>query len=428
MTFSAVCVMVLYVNWDGFANAWYRMARLEPPGTPNLDRLVAGGTVLTRHFCGIPAITNPMQQTLVSGAWPQKTGNCYRYFDRETRRVVQTGRLNPCETIAEAAVRRGLACASVHGWYEECRGCRPGDAGNPYIAEPALRNFEGRVQLLLDYLGGKPVPSSGKKVTMQRRPDYMTLYADDIDTVCHNGARLPYAQLRRAKTLEEWYGNLRYTVQRMDRALGRLMDIPGVTLALAADHGGMPYGAAGFGVDAAGAARPRLPELLKAIREGGIRVAVVESNQEDIPADAQAALLVLETQAQLTWLQPVDEGRQRAVCERMLSLPFVRAVLDRRAQRDWGAWAGMCDLFIATRPPYFLRRDEDSAFVGGSHASLEDTVLRPFCAFWGAGIRQGCEVTGRTSLIDFAPTVCRLLGIEGPRDADGRVLTEVLEG
>ena len=49
-------------------------------------------------------------------------------------------------------------------------------------------------------------------------------------------------------------------------------------------------------------------------------------------------------------------------------------------------------------------------------------------AFWGAGIRRGCEVTGRTSLIDFAPTVCRLLGIEGPRDADGRVLTEVLEG
>ena len=213
--------MLLYINWDGFSASWYRMAHASPLGTPNLDNLIAQGTVLLQQRCGIPAITNPMQQALISGAWPEKTGNCYCYFDKAARRIVKTGRLNPCETIAEAAVRHGLTCASIHGWYVENRGCTPGDAGNPYIADISLRNFEGRVQLLLDYLAGKPVPSGEKMITLLNRPDFLTIYADDIDTVCHNGARLPYAEMRRASTIDEWYENIQYAVWRMDQALER---------------------------------------------------------------------------------------------------------------------------------------------------------------------------------------------------------------
>lgn len=54
-------------------------------------------------------------------------------------------------------------------------------------------------------------------------------------------------------------------------------------------------------------------------------------------------------------------------------------------------------------------------------------MLDPFCAFWGAGVRRGVKVQERTSLVDFALTACRLLGIEGPQDAVGRILTEALE-
>lgn len=72
--------MLLYINWDGFSASWYRMAHASPLGTPNLDNLIAQGTVLLQQRCGIPAITNPMQQALISGAWPEKTGNCYCYF------------------------------------------------------------------------------------------------------------------------------------------------------------------------------------------------------------------------------------------------------------------------------------------------------------------------------------------------------------
>lgn len=419
--------MLLYINWDGFSASWYRMAHASPLGTPNLDNLIAQGTVLLQQRCGIPAITNPMQQALISGAWPEKAGNCYCYFDKAARRIVKTGRLNPCETIAEAAVRHGLTCASIHGWYVENRRCTPGDAGNPYIADISLRNFEGRVQLLLDYLAGKPVPSGGKMITLLNRPDFLTIYADDIDTVCHNGARLPYAEMRRASTIDEWYENIQYAVWRMDQALERLMRIPGVTIALASDHGGMPYGIAGFGADADEAALPRLAELVQAIQREGVAVAAIEKEGDPVPADAQAVLLAMETQAQLTWLVPASEGRQRAVLEGIRALPFVRAALDQNAQRALSAWPGMCDIYITTRSPYYLCGYEGRPFAGGSHAALEDTVMDPFCAFWGAGVRRGVKVQERTSLVDFAPTACRLLGIEGPQDAVGRILTEALE-
>jgi arylsulfatase A-like enzyme len=42
--------------------------------------------------------------------------------------------------------------------------------------------------------------------------------------------------------------------------------------------------------------------------------------------------------------------------------------------------------------------------------------------FMGAGIPPGRDPQ-RTSTVDFAPTLARLLGIPYPRDVDGRVLS-----
>ena len=160
------------------------------------------------------------------------------------------------------------------------------------------------------------------------------------------------AEMRRASTIDEWYENIQYAVWRMDQALERLMRIPGVTIALASDHGGMPYGIAGFGADADEAALPRLAELVQAIQRAGVAVAAIEKEGDPVPADAQAVLLAMETQAQLTWLVPASEGRQRAVLEGIRALPFVRAALDQNAQRALATWPGMCDIYITTRPPY----------------------------------------------------------------------------
>lgn len=417
--------MLLYVNWDGFSYDWYQMAR-EDGGTPNLDAMAARGAILRAHYCGIPAITNPMQQTLVAGAWPEKTGNCYAYFDKTLRRVVQTLRRNDCENICEAAIRQGKTCASVHGWYFENRGCVPGDASRPYI-QNNLPNFETRVSLLLDYLDGKPVPSGDTTVTMGKRPDFLSLYADDIDAVCHNGRRLPYPELSRASTLGAWRDNLRYTVRRMDQALGRLLALPDTTVALAADHGGMPFGAAEGGEADADAKKGRLAPLVAAIQSVVPGLFVFEKADQTPPQDAEAVLLPMGTQALLTYLTEPGEAKRREILRRVAALPFVHRCLDRRAQAEYGAPKDFCDVYVTSRSPYYFGGENTDGFVGGSHAAMEESVLHVFCALAGKGIRRGVSVSEKTDLTCFAPTLAALMGIDAPADATGAALTAVLE-
>ncbi|MEG2207049.1 MAG: alkaline phosphatase family protein [Clostridia bacterium] len=417
--------MLLYVNWDGFSYHWYELAKQCGAGTPNLDRMIQNGAVLLNHHCGIPAITNPMQQTLVSGAWPAKTGNCYTYYDRETRKAVQTLRLNRCENIVEAAQKRGLACASVHGWYFENRGCIAGDESRPYI-QNFLPNFETRVALLLAYLRGEAVPSGEGTVTMHKHPDFLAIYGDDIDNVCHNGARLPYPEMKRARTLEEWYRNFIYTVQRMDKALGALLELPDTCVALAADHGGMPFGIPAFGVSAEAAHQLHGDELLGAMEGAGLTPYVLKGADDTAPEDAQAVLLLLGTQAQLTYTAPVSDATKARVQQAVRALPFVHRCMDQAEQAGYGASADFCDLFITSRAPFHFGPYPANEFVGGSHAAMEDSVLHVLCAFCGKGIKHGVQVTQATTLVDFAPTLCALLGFDGPQDKTGRVLTEVL--
>lgn len=417
--------MLLYINWDGFSYAWYQMARQRPPGTPNLDRLIAQGACLDNHYCGIPAITNPMQQTLVSGAWPQRTGNCYVRLERESRFIEPTLRLNRCETLAEAARRQGKSCASVHGWFFENRGCRAGDPESSYI-HGNWPNFETRVAAALDYLQGKPVPSGDGMLRMRRRPDLLAIYADDIDTVCHNGLRLPYPELKRATCLADWYQNLTDTVHRMDRALAPLMALEYVTIALAADHGGMPFGTAAFGVSREDAAVSRRKELLQAIRRAGVNPHVADGLSVPIPKEAETALLCMDTQALLYAMIPQDPEVMGRVRREVMALPFIDACMPPQEQRRYGAADDFCELYITTRPPWHLGLSTQGAYVGGSHAATAESVMHVFCAFWGHGIRPGARVSRRTTLPDFAPTLARLMGIEGPRDHTGDVLSEII--
>ena len=63
----------------------------------------------------------------------------------------------------------------------------------------------------------------------------------------------------------------------------------------------------------------------------------------------------------------------------------------------------------------------------GAHGHLsEGERFVPF-AMWGTGIAQGKTVFEPRSILDLAPTICYLLGVEPPGGSTGRVLTEALE-
>jgi hypothetical protein len=64
----------------------------------------------------------------------------------------------------------------------------------------------------------------------------------------------------------------------------------------------------------------------------------------------------------------------------------------------------------------------------GAHGHLsEGERFVPF-AMWGEGIAYGRTVENSSSILDLAPTICYLLGVEPPNGSVGRVLKEAMEG
>jgi hypothetical protein len=63
----------------------------------------------------------------------------------------------------------------------------------------------------------------------------------------------------------------------------------------------------------------------------------------------------------------------------------------------------------------------------GAHGHLsEGERFVPF-AMWGAGVPEGREVAEPRSILDLAPTICYLLGVEPPKGSVGRTLIEGLK-
>lgn len=134
----------IYINWDAFRRDYYDWAN-EPgqPGTPNLNYLMSRGTYFPNAHNGFPSITNPMQTSIVTGAWPATHGNLYKYYDASENIVIASGRHNDAETIAETASACGLTTASVQQFMLQGRGTSEEDPSHLYI-QPGGR-FEARV-------------------------------------------------------------------------------------------------------------------------------------------------------------------------------------------------------------------------------------------------------------------------------------------
>ncbi|NLW55707.1 MAG: hypothetical protein GX050_03650 [Firmicutes bacterium] len=93
-----------------------------------------------------------------------------------------------------------------------------------------------------------------------------------------------------------------------------------------------------------------------------------------------------------------------------------------------GVKAGFADLIISPQPPFHFRLSSAGVMrARGQHDSLAEEAQRIGTFMWGRGIKKGITFQGRVYTEDFAPTMARLLGINAPLDATGRVLYEALE-
>ncbi|MGE5571751.1 MAG: alkaline phosphatase family protein [Bacteroidota bacterium] len=411
---------VIYINWDGFACDYYEWANASGgPGTPVLNFLASRGALLTSARNGFPSITNPMQTSIVTGAWPAVHGNTYRYYDPVENIVKQTGRDNCAETIAEAVERSGLSCASVQQFTLDGRGAYPSSPSHLYLQPggPWRRRLAEAVKILRL----EPVRSGSGQgyVTPSEIPRFLSIYADDLDAAGHNSG-IAYG-LSLAFDYGSWKAKMVRQLAAMDRDLGSLVDalvdlgiFERTAIVLTADHGMSPV-----------SGKSSLPDLLATLKSLGYECELL--GQGDRAADDTQVVLVsagLAVQFYFRW--DITLSQYNAIIDALAAKPYFGGYMSLHELRKAGAHPDLGQLLVWPGPPHHFKTQGFFFGINGQHDSGDDTSRRVFMMLSGAGVRPGVIIDGPVEIIDVAPTISHLLGIRPPANATGRVLAEAL--
>ena len=213
---------VILVSIDGF-----RADYLGTGSTPVLDSLAERGVRAEGLRPSFPSLTFPNHYTLVTGLRPDQHGMVDNVMRDARRPGVTYTMSNRSETndrfwwdgaepVWVTAEKAGLRTATLFwpGSESDIRGVRPGT----WLTYDKSMPAEARVERLLEWMG-RPAGE---------RPDFATLYFDDVDTVGHQSG--PESEATRA------------SIVRIDRAIGTLvagLERLGlkVNLIVTADHG-----------------------------------------------------------------------------------------------------------------------------------------------------------------------------------------------
>lgn len=409
---------VIYINWDGFAYDYYEWANgRSGPGTPVLNFLASRGALFTGARNGFPSITNPMQISIVTGAWPAVHGNRYRYYDPVENLVKQTGRDNAAETIAEAVERSDLSCASVQQFTLDGRGTYPSDPSHLYIQPggPWRRRLAEAVKILRR----ETVVSQNGPVTVPEVPRFLAIYADDLDAAGHNSG-IAYG-LSLVFNYDGWKAKMVRQLAAMDRDLGLLVEalvdlgiFDRTSIVLTADHGMSPV-----------SGKSSLPDLLATLRGLGLRCELLAPG-ERAADDTDVVLVSAGLAVQFYFRRDITLTRYDAIIDALSTEPYFGGYMSYHELRKAGAHPDLGQLLIWPRPPHHFKTQGFFFGIAGQHDSGDDTSRHVFMLLSGAGVRHGVVIDRPVEIIDVAPTISHLLGIRPPANATGRVLAEAL--
>ncbi|RCV56298.1 alkaline phosphatase family protein [Marinitenerispora sediminis] len=392
---------VVLIDWDGI-DPRYLDRYLDTPRLANLRALLTSGSEAVAG-CTYKAVSNPNRASMATGAWPAVHGNAAYVLDPATGRAVGQSRTVNAETVAQSLRRQGRTVLAA-GWYiVEGRGAAYGDPEGLYTQGDT---WEENLASVTAVLRGEPVDSGGTEVTVPRVPDYIAVYAADIDSIGHReGPDSPRIPVRLAE---------------MDAGIGVLVDAvraAGIhdrtAFVFVSDHGMTGY------------TQSLEPQVLGAITAAGHPVQRLYSGQSPAP-DTEVVLTASPRAANLYLRGAAAEEPARTRLEELLrGLPELEGVYNRAELDAMGAAASEGDFAIEAVPPYaFIDPAAVDGLPRGGHASTRE-ALAPL-GFAGAGIAVGRSLAS-PRIVDVAPTVSHLLGAEPPADAQGRVLVEVLE-
>jgi predicted AlkP superfamily pyrophosphatase or phosphodiesterase len=387
---------VILVDWDGFDPAY-----LYRTPTPNLDTLASRGSLSIAEGT-FPTISNPSRGSMSTGAYPEVHGNAAYYLDRESGRVVGEERTLHAETVAEALVGAGKTLASVQWYMVQDRGAAFGDPDHLYVEPGGL--FGTRVDAAIDILEGRPVDSGGRAVKVPEIPHFLAIYGSDLDDLGQvEGPDGP---------------NMAPLLAEMDRQLGRLVQATRdasvydrTAFIVTGDHG------------MTGWHRDLTPNTLAAISAGGYVPEVVTPGDAPKP-DTEIVVIpnaVRIANVALRGRAATSQGQQR-VRAALEGAPHTAKVLDQTDLKELRAGEKLDGIVVEAEEPWgFAPSEESGGGTRGAHGSTKE--MRVPLLLSGMGFRRGVAPHD-ARLVDVAPTICALLGVRPPGDAQGRILSE----
>lgn len=423
--------MVVYINWDGFAWYYYECANKgELAGTPVMNSLIKEGVLFSDTCTGIPSITNPMQTSILTGAWPSVTGNCYQYFDRHSSKILKTGRENRAENLAEAITRQGFRAASIHQFILENRGTFAASKENPYVQLGNNADYAARFDEAINFVKSMKVYSPAASINENIMPAFLAIYMDDLDGIGHN-SWFTYG-VPPVKSESERLESILKRLKLMDAKLGVFIQAcreagiyDKVSFLLTSDHGMTPYGIQN-GLDD-GCGYSKLPDLVNALQSMDYKTEVL-SEGKGPKKDTDIVLAPTGLQVQLFFTGQDDKPDVDRITAALTKKEYIGVVMSKTELIRRGSADEFADMLISPKPPYSFKNDKKLHKAGGQHDSLDESSQHVFALMWGSGIKKGFAYDEKIYVIDFAKTISSLLGIDSPKDSTGRLLEGALEG
>lgn len=433
--------------WDGM-----RPDMISQELTPNLFRLTQEGVHLQDSHAVFPTVTRINSTSLATGAQPAKHGilgnslyvpavnpkaaiNMGDHRDLEAVAKLRGGRAVAVESLADRVGATGGKTVVVStgspgsAWLCHPRIHERAEAGDKLI-HPVIPSPDNALDPVVKLLGAMPeatIPNSRQNLWFTRAiteyvlpeldPQLLVFWHTDPDKTQHHrgfGSPQGNASIRDADT------HLGMILEALD-ALG---DYSETVVAVASDHG---YVTIDPHIEAAGPDGPFLAAgLADALAAGEIVLAANGGTLYVSAPGGDRAFLERIVAALASWKhggvilsKAVDDAR----------LP---GTLPLEAVGIGGEWAPdiACALdWDDTVNEYGLEGRSAGLDTGltASHGGISSWEVNNTLVISGAGIKPGLSHHLPAGNIDLAPTLAQLLGVGPLADADGRVLSEVLE-
>ena len=387
---------VVFFAIDGF-DAEYLDGRVE---LPNIEALARRGA-LTAGTGVMASVTNQSWSAAATGAYPERHLNAAYYYDPATGTVRGQSRAITGQTLGEALVAAGKSVASVQWFILQNRGVTYGDPDALYTQPGGT--CESRGDDAVAILEGRPVDSGGTQVTAAEVPDFLAVYCDDVDSAGHATGDGSQEVLDALARVDEQVG-------RVVEATKRAGTYGQTTFLLSGDHAMTSYD------------HVNGPQTEAALDAAGFRAQWVGTNARPAP-DTNVVLAGSGlTSVHLIGDLARDTGALARVEEVLAGVEGIGAIYDKRAQAAMHMAPAYGDL-VAEPAPGWAMFAADAEHTRGRHGTTQELPIAFLIA--GSGVRPGATPAD-PRLVDLAPTITHLLGIDAPAGAQGRALTESL--